>query len=849
MNKRGILCLVITILCTLRAFQLYWSSTRELRSAEGTSWFPNKKKSSINRESLTAVKHKNDSIRLGAESNNIFYFIHVTDLHLSRYRPKGHTNHFLHFIQSILPVVKPEFVVATGDLTDAKDKKRVTSQQYADEWSIYQQAIKEKVNVDWYDMRGNHDCFDLPSWKSRVNYYRTHGQSAGLVEQGRGVYSWQVNRPMGDYQFVAIDACPKRGPSRPLNFFGYLTSKTMDHLERALTYKPFNHTFVFSHYPTSTMVFGVSKKGKTFRDLASHYSVYFCGHLHKLIAGLGDVLKSYDPVTKSLELELGDLKEHGLYRVVAVDHDLISFVDIQLPMDQFPRKGPVNAEGLVYPMHSDNKTIIWPQVIHPAPSVLITNPKDARFSIPSKEPLWRISQSTHIRFLVFSESAPQDLTVEIMIDDKPHPGQASYVGNTKTPLWAAAWDASLYEDRKPHQLSIKATTKDGVTGLSHIMFRVDPNRLKIKGGSGEFIIKSKMSTVLICISLFTISSILFLLLIPRFYAPQYENDIQSKARINRLLLRIHSIDHITVKSSFLNLQRQILVWTLRFLRLPQDQPVVWYTTFIYILSLMTMPWFRADFIPSGETDAERYGVFYLWGMVFGNEWVPIADTWMFAAEQIVLDVFVFFLLVVWRGTDASDLSCIGATILQRNSSPKGTATVSPSKRKRQLNEQAWFKGLEIVYWLWRSSELIALSSFYGGIWPTLVQNVLVYWMIFIGYILGWGKNGVFTRKNAKNRMPTIVEGCSTCQHYQHNLFAFKSAEISLVEDEKNTEHHATVLQYNSSTSITATTLTQEEEQQKVGFISISGSSSGNNSSTPFDSSPYFKSRKRSNIKI
>lgn len=228
--------------------------------------------------------------------------------------------------------------------------------------------------------------------------------------------------------------------------------------------------------------------------------------------GLGDVLKSYDPVTKSLELELGDLKEHGLYRVVAVDHDLISFVDIQLPMDQFPKKGPVNAEGLVYPMHSENKTIIWPQVIHPAPSVLITNPKDARFSIPSKEPLWRISQSTHIRFLVFSESTPEDLTVEIMIDDKPHPGQASFVGNTKTPLWAAAWDASLYEDRKPHQLSIKATTKDGVTGLSHIMFRVDSNRLKIKGGSGEFIIKSKMSTVVRSVKN-TISSCIMLMIL------------------------------------------------------------------------------------------------------------------------------------------------------------------------------------------------------------------------------------------------------------------------------------------------------------------------------------------------
>lgn len=154
---------------------------------------------------------------------------------------------YIHYFRLITYIIyiRPEFVVATGDLTDAKDKKRVTSQQYEDEWNIYQQAIEEKVDINWYDMRGNHDCFDLPSWKSRVNYYRTHGKSANLIEQGRGVYSWQINKPnMGDYQFVAIDACPKRGPSRPLNFFGYLTSKTMDQLERALTYKSFNHTFV-----------------------------------------------------------------------------------------------------------------------------------------------------------------------------------------------------------------------------------------------------------------------------------------------------------------------------------------------------------------------------------------------------------------------------------------------------------------------------------------------------------------------------------------------------------------------------------------------------------------------------
>lgn len=132
MNKRGILCVFLTLLCSLRAFQLYWSSTRELRSGE--SWLPssfNKHNKNWNSDNsamaVVADKLKNDSIVLGAESNNLFYFLHVslvplllrkqyiicnnskqkvTDLHLSRYRPKGHTHHFLHFIQSILPVVK-----------------------------------------------------------------------------------------------------------------------------------------------------------------------------------------------------------------------------------------------------------------------------------------------------------------------------------------------------------------------------------------------------------------------------------------------------------------------------------------------------------------------------------------------------------------------------------------------------------------------------------------------------------------------------------------------------------------------------------------------------------------------
>jgi hypothetical protein len=351
------------------------------------------------------------------------------------------------------------------------------------------------------------------------------------------------------------------------------------------------------------------------------------------------------------------------------------------------------------------------------------------------------------------------------------------------------------------------------------------------------------------------TSMLILLLIPKFQA-------SNPALKTRLLLRIHNIDQIALKPGFTRLQKQILIWSLRFLQLPTDQPIVWYMTLTYILALLTCPWFRADFIPSGETQAERYGTFYMWGMVFGNEWVPIADTWMFAAEQIVLDIWVFFFLVVWRGTNANSLTCRGAAGIvqppaEKKISTSATGNSYKAKLRRQLNEMAWFKGLEIVYWLWRLSELVALASFYGGIWPTLVQNILVYWMLFVGYVLGWGKNGVFTSKRNSRFISNVVEGCIACSQ-QSSLSA--SAEFSLVREdisgaaaEKNaveaadnhTTSGTTVLQYNSST-----TLTQEEEQQKIGFISISGSSSSSSSSTPFDgNSPYIKSRKRGSNKL
>ncbi|KAI7897094.1 Metallo-dependent phosphatase-like protein [Mucor mucedo] len=482
--------ILITILGLIQTFRLNFVSTRDLRQAnEKDNWFLKQKQDTIPAKLVHAGLR--NATQMGDSAANIFYFIQVSDLHISKFQPKGHTIHFLHFLQSTLPVIKPEFVVVTGDLVDAKDQTRTVSAQHPEEWQVYKSAVEQGANTTkWYDMRGNHDCFDLVDWQAENNMYKTFGESAKLLDDGKGVYSWQVSKSFGEYNFVVVDSCPKKGPSRPFNFFGYLTTNTMNRLVSKIMSNSYNHTFLFSHYPTTTMLTGKSTEGYTFGDLANHFSIYFCGHLHRLTAGLGDVLKSYSKSTDSLELELSDMKDHGSYRIIAVDHDMISFVDIDLPIDEIP---PALAEETI-PLTETNK-IVWPKKIKPAPVILITNPKDSRFTMPSKEPLQNVRKSSHIRFLVFTEYEPTELRIKVFMDDKHHPFPAKFVGSMKDnmPLWTTLWEPNDFDDYSTHTLRIEVTSPDGQTGTSQVPFRMDNMRMKIQGGVGEWVIWSNMA--------------------------------------------------------------------------------------------------------------------------------------------------------------------------------------------------------------------------------------------------------------------------------------------------------------------------------------------------------------------
>lgn len=182
------------------------------------------------------------------------------------------------------------------------------------------------------------------------------------------------------------------------------------------------------------------------------------------------------------------MKDHGVYRIVAVDHDLVSFVDMELPLLR-NEKGVYN-----FPL-SDDKKVIWPDTIPLAPVILITNPKDARYFLTGKEPTQRIRTSTHIRFLVFSTHPPTSLKVRIFVDNKRHPFPATWSGNKDTPLWTSPWSPEDFDDIATHSLRIQVTSPDGQVGESQILFRVDSVRLMIGGGFGEWLIGTSAANI------------------------------------------------------------------------------------------------------------------------------------------------------------------------------------------------------------------------------------------------------------------------------------------------------------------------------------------------------------------
>ncbi|KAG0054704.1 Transmembrane protein 62 [Linnemannia elongata] len=801
----------------------------------------------------TTSPSEQDGVVIGDSKDNIFYFIQVSDLHISTFR-KASTANFYTFLSTALPLVEPAFVVVTGDLTDAKDKQLVGSMQYVNEWVTYRDALEEsgvltkRNGTFWHDLRGNHDCFNVPSWDSKENMF------ADMSSSKSPGFMFDVRTGYGKYGFIGIDACPKPGPARPYNFFGLFETPDMDHLSERLTLSEGNnHTFVFSHYPVTTTMFGETSLGESFADLSKSFSVYMCGHLHKLKWGLGDALQSYQP-THFLELEVGDMKQNGLYRIMVVDHDMISFTDVSMPMTTIPSAiMPHNKnkqEEDIYESEQQEqeegsedqgekkerkRPALGPR-LPTNPIIVVSNPKDSRYMIPKHEPVNRISTSTHIRFLAWTDSqipdddhpfARDEIKVEIRIDGTLHDRPASFAGTKAEhqtdedeflPLYVAPWNPQDYQDDKDHEIEIKIVDRFGRVGSSKLVFRVDGKRSEMKGGFAEWIMWANIALLLK--ALFTtgyLSVTLLLLILPKLYSlylqtspppeytplhkqatdststlsqldpttPQFRNGYEAWLdRKSRHLYRLSS----TLSSSssghrFWNrfVNHTIHAHILRFVHF-STQPILFYSTLLFTLMLVTMPHFWGNFVPAAGEQGQGY--FYLQGIYLphanghlsgglgaasldpegpgrvlkplsvlsgamssltggrigttfsgrsaelydgaGGTWIPMADTWMSTIWTVVYDLVIFLYYLTLCATPSGYL-------------------YSPSNahRLRPYHRTWYIRCLIFGIWVFRCCSVLMTAELYG---PSVVwTGIGTWWLVIVGWLMfmvGWSRSRI-----------------------------------------------------------------------------------------------------------
>lgn len=369
----------------------------------------------------------------------------------SKFKDQSRISDFRSFCSEVVDLVKPSVVIASGDLTDAKDDL-FGSQQYTEEWLAYYNALKD-ANVlsktNWLDIRGNHDNFNVLYLYHSSDLFRNYSAQGGRYRK-----SYLHQQVLNDtkYNFLALDASIQPGSKRPYNFIGMIDNVEFERVKKMMTDSKGDFTVWFGHYPTSTVL--TPQRMPNIRKFIGQFDsslAYLAGHLHTMGRFVNRMYALHPE--GFLELELGDFLRTRRYRLAVIDHGMLSIADLSL---------------------------------HTYPFAIITNPKNMLFNNPFKEDLDLQKHSTHIRILAFSKSAITHCSISIDDDE-----WQTCVKKTEN-FFVVPWDPSKYEKGK-HVIKIKVQDAESVFEETQY-FALDGSRASFDF-LAKFILMSDLTTI------------------------------------------------------------------------------------------------------------------------------------------------------------------------------------------------------------------------------------------------------------------------------------------------------------------------------------------------------------------
>ncbi|XP_072973523.1 putative metallophosphoesterase At3g03305 [Typha angustifolia] len=508
---------------------------------------------------------------------DVAWVVQVTDLHVSAYHP-DRADDLVRLLAPVLRIIRPSLLLITGDITDAKNKKRTSSRQDESEWVVYRNAIDAIVKrggIDKhriFDIRGNHDKYGVPYVGHKLDFFSTHSVSSQLNRLST-IYSISLMEEDKRYIFLGIDDTLSVGIRGPSNLFGHPTDKMIKVVNSELQYWDKDSKLVtkvvFGHFPMSFSA--SSEKGERYETTFARQSIsaYICGHLHakfsKKLWKLHSVkfasdAKELQTVQNFWEWELGDWKENKLVRILAIDGGVVSFLDIELSRNQ---------------LQEEFQTTIF-----------ITYPTDST----SMNTFDRSSQSMRrdINALVFSAEEILNVTAKVydsfrkfkIVEEIPLQLVTSL--NVQKPLFHAKWNAESYKSLSPtrYWLQVIALDSQGKETSSKIRpFSVEGKPAIQSPTWLKYLIFEIQWEGLYLVLLWSNLGFLFLLLsIPKLLYHFVERSAKYKKWA------------MSVFSSPIQ-QRNTQFWVLWFLMEGSRSRKCWFSLVIYLLWLITMPWF------------------------------------------------------------------------------------------------------------------------------------------------------------------------------------------------------------------------------------------------------------------
>ena len=192
-----------------------------------------------------------------SDTNKVFWFIHASDLHVGTSESTDLAN-FQWLVTTARDVIRPSFIVATGDLTDSTNGNWLNypNGPYQAEWDQYKAIIDAARGPDdwmdfFYDLPGNHDAYNDQDF----SYYLANSVQGRAT--GKTQLSWTRTFPFGKYHFLGVNSADNTGAAfsifPPYGDYAGLDTSELAFVNQQLTAQAdASLTFVFGHHPVTS---------------------------------------------------------------------------------------------------------------------------------------------------------------------------------------------------------------------------------------------------------------------------------------------------------------------------------------------------------------------------------------------------------------------------------------------------------------------------------------------------------------------------------------------------------------------------------------------------------------------